>query len=360
MSSERNGMRNKFPYPLLFPLLLIFVLLILLFQKKILFPATEIITSAYSDKQNGGHSFIEVLSDSEEGIRWTYTLSPGYAYPHAGISFQPSEPVNRWSYNRLTLRMETEGSEEVKLLLESEIPGSSHVLYQGDILLKSSSLVHHLNLDELFVPFWWYLENASVLKSKDIPRRISKIGRIKIENAELSSDTQNAILGVAEIYLSRKPLPIILGGALLICIYILVLLFFKLRKSQKHYAVRSISDLSTLSEDFPDPKFRRLIEYLSIHYRDKEISVVKVCDDLNCSASWIYRKLMANLGISFNAYVSILRINEARRILEYSSISISELSEELGFSSRKSFSRQFLAIAGERPLSFRKKKKTSR
>ena len=60
------------------------------------------------------------------------------------------------------------------------------------------------------------------------------------------------------------------------------------------------------------------------------------------------------LGISFNTYINTLRINTACDLLEETDKKTTDISEEIGFGSIRSFNRAFLQIMDMSPLQYRK------
>ena len=80
---------------------------------------------------------------------------------------------------------------------------------------------------------------------------------------------------------------------------------------------------------------------------DRVSEVLEVCPFLLC------RLFKKHTGMTMTEFVSRHRIEKARRILQDPSLQISEVSEQVGFTSISQFNRNFLKYAGEAPSRYR-------
>ena len=78
----------------------------------------------------------------------------------------------------------------------------------------------------------------------------------------------------------------------------------------------------------------------------------RVCDDL-ATTRWTLRRRLAEEGVTFKDLHAQVKLQEARRLLEETSLSLAEVSEQLGFSSPSSFTRFFRNELGQAPLQYR-------
>ena len=118
-----------------------------------------------------------------------------------------------------------------------------------------------------------------------------------------------------------------------------------------HLALKSrvSSDNTTLQNIF---------KYCSDNFAGK-ITLKDVSDNLHISRYHISHILNSKVGIGFSEYINTLRINRACELLEETDKKTTEISEEVGFGSIRSFNREFLEQLGITPLKYRKKIKTS-
>ena len=84
-----------------------------------------------------------------------------------------------------------------------------------------------------------------------------------------------------------------------------------------------------------------------------------IAEALHLSKYHISRLFNNKLGLSLNTYINTLRINEACDLLEDTDKKTTDISEEIGFGSIRSFNRAFLQIMDMSPLQYRKLVKNS-
>lgn len=89
-----------------------------------------------------------------------------------------------------------------------------------------------------------------------------------------------------------------------------------------------------------------------------KISVIELADRLHMSVRELQRYLNKNYNKTFNDLKTEMKMSFAANKLEYSDISINELSELVGFSTSEHFSYSFKKYFGESPISYRKRKKS--
>ena len=80
-----------------------------------------------------------------------------------------------------------------------------------------------------------------------------------------------------------------------------------------------------------------------------------MAEDLHMSKYHISHLFSEKLNISFSTYISIIRIDAACELLEETDKKTSDISEEVGFGSIRSFNRAFMHLTGTSPLQYRSK-----
>ena len=98
-------------------------------------------------------------------------------------------------------------------------------------------------------------------------------------------------------------------------------------------------------------KFNTLI---TENMSNPDLDVAFLAANMCISRSLLYNKIKAITGVGIVDYVNKLRIDKAVILLTTSSMNITEISEMVGFSSQKYFSKVFKSIKGEIPSAFRK------
>lgn len=112
------------------------------------------------------------------------------------------------------------------------------------------------------------------------------------------------------------------------------------------YHQESVSDSSQKSE------IQKSLEYINLHFKEK-ITLQNVADYASYNPTHFSKLFHKKMGITFNHYVSSLRINYAKRLLATTEHSISFICYECGFLSMSSFSRNFSDIVGSSPSEYR-------
>lgn len=93
--------------------------------------------------------------------------------------------------------------------------------------------------------------------------------------------------------------------------------------------------------------------YLDENY-SSDIYLDQLADKYGISSKYMSKLLKDSLGISFQQYLSNLRINKAKEILKSSKKTIDDVAAEVGFNSRNTFIRTFKNLEGITPGEYRK------
>ena len=134
-----------------------------------------------------------------------------------------------------------------------------------------------------------------------------------------------------------------------------------LKKHVDPYAVQRIKnelelfllDLMRPTERYEVQKMNAVTDYMmrNIH---KSLTLREICLDLGLSASSLKRLVQQTCGQSLLAYFTDLKIAQAEWLILHSSMNMTQIAEQLGFSSVHYFSRVFKQKTGETPTGFKK------
>lgn len=109
----------------------------------------------------------------------------------------------------------------------------------------------------------------------------------------------------------------------------------------------------TVHNDFSEKsKLQKSLEYINLHFKEK-MSLQNVAEYANYNPTHFSKLFHQTMGITFNRYVSSIRINHAKRLLLNSEYPISYICFECGFSSVSSFNRNFFDIVGMSPAAYK-------
>ena len=98
---------------------------------------------------------------------------------------------------------------------------------------------------------------------------------------------------------------------------------------------------------------RQVFDYCQKHYTEP-ITQSDVARALHISSSYLSHIFMYKLKINFCSYINTLRINRSCTLLSQSKKSITDIADESGFSSLRSFNRAFARYVGTTPKQYRK------
>jgi len=97
----------------------------------------------------------------------------------------------------------------------------------------------------------------------------------------------------------------------------------------------------------------RILQYLAVHYTDS-IEVSRLHERFNVSRSHMYDHFKQATGHSLNRYLTLYRINQAKRLLMDTPLSVTEIASNVGFGDLSHFFHTFKAETGQTPSAFRK------
>ncbi len=93
---------------------------------------------------------------------------------------------------------------------------------------------------------------------------------------------------------------------------------------------------------------------------DKKLIIPDICEALKCSKSTLLTSFKKQYGITVNAYITEVKLDMAVHLLNESSLTISEIASETGFSDQSYFSKVFSAKFGYPPSEYRLRSKAEK
>lgn len=97
----------------------------------------------------------------------------------------------------------------------------------------------------------------------------------------------------------------------------------------------------------------KIDEYIQTHLSEK-ITVSTICQAVNIPKKRLYSVSNQNFGIPIGEYITLMRINEAKRLLESTDLSIQQIACMVGIQDYNYFSKFFKLRVGTSPLKYRK------
>ncbi len=114
----------------------------------------------------------------------------------------------------------------------------------------------------------------------------------------------------------------------------------------EHLASKDMNELSPIE---------RVLLYID-HSSAKDVSLAVAAEKAHLSTSYFCKLFKKETGTNFSDYIVNVRLQEAARLLEQTSLRISEIAERLGYSDLAYFSNCFKKQNGMTPSQYRKNK----
>ena len=108
-------------------------------------------------------------------------------------------------------------------------------------------------------------------------------------------------------------------------------------------------------KEIPDPFFQKMLSYIDENIDDETLSSENLCDKLAISKSSLYNKTKSVLGITPHSLINQRRLSKAATLLNSTTLTVSEIIDQTGFTSRTHFYELFNKAYGCSPSEFRNK-----
>ncbi|MFD1775905.1 response regulator [Paenibacillus rhizophilus] len=133
--------------------------------------------------------------------------------------------------------------------------------------------------------------------------------------------------------------------------------FERWREGLKAYILKMFSE-SKLSRTSDSRIVREIRDYLDKNYQ-QEITLQHIADRFFLSRENVSRKFKQVTGENLSDYLTNLRIDKAKELLQNSDMRLSRISELIGYEDEKYFSRVFKKATGQTPREYRKREEES-
>lgn len=215
------------------------------------------------------------------------------------------------------------------------VDNKPHPMYAGDFLITFPNQIHYY-LDQQKTLHYCSIIHPDLLKDFN-EILLTKYPVDPVLHADaLPSDLVDRLEKIHQTYKANPPLALIMIKGLLLTLFAEIL------------PRMSLTD-NTTDQDTA----KRLLIYCSEHF-DEPLSLDTLADALHLSKYHISRIFNERMGIGFSYFINRLRIDRARELLR-SSQNITDVAFDSGFSSIRTFNRQFLQTFGITPSEYIKK-----
>ena len=98
---------------------------------------------------------------------------------------------------------------------------------------------------------------------------------------------------------------------------------------------------------------QKIQAYMQENYGDVDLTLTRVADQFNLTPNYLSIFFKENAHDTFLNYLTRLRLEEAKRLMRDTRLSITEISERVGYASANSFTRAFKKIEHVTPTQYR-------
>jgi len=114
--------------------------------------------------------------------------------------------------------------------------------------------------------------------------------------------------------------------------------------------------IKEIKENKSDPLIETICRYIQRNY-SLNLTTDLICKHFSCSKSYFSHSFKSYTGRSFREYLTDIRLNYAKQLLEHSALNVTQISFSIGFNDSNYFSNVFKQKIGLSPLLYRKIKK---
>ncbi len=122
---------------------------------------------------------------------------------------------------------------------------------------------------------------------------------------------------------------------------------------KKHFGKQDENPV--LVKEIPDPFFQTLMNFINENIDDETLSSEKLCEKFAISKSSLYNKTKSVLGITPHSLIYQRRLSKAATLLKSTTMTVSEIIDQTGFTSRTHFYELFNKAYGCSPSDYRGK-----
>ncbi len=221
---------------------------------------------------------------------------------------------------------------------EVSVDGKTFTARSGDTVMVFPNQIHEFNDKEKIKAY------IAIVSPDIFPEYSSVFRNCKMKETVLSVNDREELLhnfSMAEMVFSgREETPYYSERAIG---YLTVVLSMILGSGE--LIEENEADLSSL---------KKILYYCDLHYSEP-LSLSVLEKKLGFNRYYISHVFYDKVGIGFSDYVNLLRINAAKSRLRHSDALITDIALDSGYSSIRTFNRQFISLVGMTPNEYREK-----
>lgn len=113
------------------------------------------------------------------------------------------------------------------------------------------------------------------------------------------------------------------------------------------------SVISARAEDNRQPLIQEIIRIMTENYTNSDFTLTAAAELAGVPAARMSAEFKTNMGMTPNDYLTMLRMEEAKKLLRQTDLPVGDVCGLSGYSDASSFTRRFKQYTGSTPLNFR-------
>ncbi len=119
------------------------------------------------------------------------------------------------------------------------------------------------------------------------------------------------------------------------------------------FVKRCCESVSGIERPKLSPKLESIVKYVEEHCCDNDISVALICEEFGIHKNTLTHMFKKEFAMTYKDYIIKLRIEKAKELLRNKDLTITQISEQVGYINISSFIRLFKELTGTTPNTYR-------
>jgi len=307
-------------------------------------------TFAEDFTENASKAVMIFQGNSSFSLNYSKSEREGHAF--AGCFF-PLENVdiNFSKYDEIELEITTKFARRIPFNLSVQNKKETHQYIRNFIEIEKGKTNYTLQISEFYTPTSWYERNNTT--QVEIPRQnLAKIEAMSFESCQLLEKGVEDEFTISKLTLSKDlnllfQVTIFMTLLLELVYGLLFLGLFRKKTEVVHIPVKSTDYKKAES------LVEKILAFMAENYTNPDLVLSDLSAEFGRGNAELSKILKEETKLSFPKYLSYLRIDEAKRILQKGDFdTVSEVGYIVGFNSPSNFIRVFKGEVGASPKKF--------
>tara|TARA_B100000795_G_scaffold261590_1_gene238527 strand:- start:2531 stop:3700 length:1170 start_codon:yes stop_codon:yes gene_type:complete len=307
-------------------------------------------TFAEDFTQNASKALLTFKGDSLFSFKYSKSEREGHAFSGCFFPLENIQ-IDFSKYDEIELEIKTKFARRIPFNLSVQNRRETHQYIRNFIEIETGKTNYILQIKEFYTPTSWYERNN--IAQIEIPQQdLAKIEAISFESCQLLKNGVEDEFTISRLTLS-KDLSVLFQATIFSTLFlelvycILFLGIFRKKTEVVHIPIASVE--YNKSEILVD----RITAFMSENYTNPDLVLNDLSSEFGKGNSELSRILKQETKLSFPKYLSYLRIEEAKSILQKGDFNtVSEVGYIVGFNSPSNFIRVFKGEVGISPKKF--------